>query len=199
MLVRDGEELVGFTTLRVFQRDWTNGPVASSTPVTRSSTEGTGGSRFWRSTGLREWECSSESGRTFRSTGSCWSRAIARFATSRCSQVIPSTLADRTKRSQGSGGCAGAGDVPWDDYNPATGVVELRQSRGHLKPEIAYPPPGERVREGPDSSSIKSGIRARPRTGLRLRSRDAQHETAHAEAVSEWLTQRLIMPNHGGV
>jgi hypothetical protein len=35
-----------------------------------------------------------------------------------------------------------------DDYNPTTGVVELRESRGHLKPEIARPAPDELDRDG---------------------------------------------------
>jgi hypothetical protein len=35
-----------------------------------------------------------------------------------------------------------------DDYNPATGVVEFKQSRGHLKPDLALPSPEELDREG---------------------------------------------------
>jgi len=34
-----------------------------------------------------------------------------------------------------------------DDYNPATGVVELKKSRGHLKPDIAIPSPRDLDRE----------------------------------------------------
>ena len=34
------------------------------------------------------------------------------------------------------------------DYNPATGVVEFEQSRGHLKPHLASPTPEELDREG---------------------------------------------------
>lgn len=34
-----------------------------------------------------------------------------------------------------------------NDYNPATGVVELKTSRGHLKPDIAIPSPRDMERE----------------------------------------------------
>jgi hypothetical protein len=35
-----------------------------------------------------------------------------------------------------------------NDYNAATGVVEFRLSRGHLKPHLALPTPEEMDREG---------------------------------------------------
>jgi len=147
LLVYDGGQLVGFTTLMVFEREWDGERIrvvySGDTVIDRAHWGQQALAFDWISRmGALErerpwqrlyWLLLVKGHRTFR--------YLPLFAKSfhphwSAGRVDLQPLAD-----------ALAGEMFPDDYNPATGVVEFRQSRGHLKPDIAAPSPGDLHRE----------------------------------------------------
>jgi hypothetical protein len=148
LLLRSGDEIVGFTTVRVFDRAWRGRRIrvvySGDTIVDRAHWGQQALSFAWivRMGALKReapevplyWLLLVKGHRTFRylpvfgkSFHPHWSddrSDLRELADSLASEMFP------------------------DDYNPATGVVEFDQSRGQLVPEIAQPTPAELDREG---------------------------------------------------
>lgn len=147
LIVRAGEQLIGFTTLRTFERDWQGARLrfvySGDTVVDRQHWGQQALAFAWiqRVGELRRerpdcplyWFLLVKGHRTFR--------YLPAFARSfhphwREDQEHLKTLAD-----------ALALEMFPDDYNPSTGVVEFEPSRGQLKPDIAQPAAAARSRE----------------------------------------------------
>jgi hypothetical protein len=138
LLVHDGGRLVGFTTLRIFEREWSSGQVrivySGDTVVDRQHwITRMGALKRERPDVPLYWFLLVKGHRTFR--------YLPLFAQS----FYPHWQIDRSDLKPLAD--ALALEMFPDDYNPATGVVEFRESRGHLKPDIALPPAGDRGRE----------------------------------------------------
>ena len=147
LMVRNGEELVGFTTLRVFETEWRGMParvVYSGDTVVAREHWGQQALAFdWitRMGALKRerpgmplyWFLLVKGHRTFR--------YLPLFTQS----FYPHWQVDRSDLKPLAD--ALALEMFPDDYNPATGVVEFRESRGHLKSEIALPPSRDQERE----------------------------------------------------
>jgi len=148
LLVRASDELVGFTTLRVFERDWRGQRVrivySGDTIVDRAHWGQQALAIAWigrMGTLKRErpqtplyWFLLVKGHRTFRYLPVFGKSFYPHWSIDR-SDLKP--LAD-----------ALATELFPDVYNPVTGVVAFEKSRGHLKPEIAFPTPEEQEREG---------------------------------------------------
>jgi hypothetical protein len=147
LLLRDEDRLVGFTTLRVFERDW-NGErirvVYSGDTVVDRKHWGQQVLAFDWITRMGEikeerpdaplyWFLLVKGHRTFR--------YLPLFARS----FYPHWRMDRSDLKPLAD--ALAQEMFPDDYNAATGVVEFRESRGHLKSDIALPAEGDCARE----------------------------------------------------
>jgi len=148
LLVRCGEAVIGFSTVRFFEREWQGRRIAvvysGDTVVER---------RHWGQQALafawigrmgrfkREhpelalyWFLLVKGHRTFR--------YLPLFARS----FYPHWSIDRSDLKPLAD--ALAGEIFADDYNPASGVVEFGESHGHLKPEVAMPSEDDLRREG---------------------------------------------------
>ena len=147
LLVREGEQLVGFTTMRFFERDWHAQRIrvvySGDTVVDRAHWGQQALAFDWisRMGALKRerpelpfyWLLLVKGHRTFRYLPLFGKSFYPHWNVDR-SDLKP--LADEL-----------ASEMFPDDYNPATGVVEFRQSRGHLKADIAVPSPTELDKE----------------------------------------------------
>jgi hypothetical protein len=148
LLLRAGAELVGFTTLRVFEREWRGERVlvvySGDTVVERAHWGQQALAFAWiaRMGAIKRehprtplyWLLLVKGHRTFRYLPVFGKSFYPHWSVDR-SDLKP--LAD-----------ALASELFPQDYNPATGVVEFERSRGQLKPLIAHPTPEELDREG---------------------------------------------------
>jgi len=147
LLVHDGGQLVGFTTFMLYERQWRGEPVrvvySGDTVVDRAHWGQQALAFDWISRmGMLKrqrpgvplyWLLLVKGHRTFRYLPLFGKSFHPHWQVDR-SDLKP--LADQL-----------AGEMFPEDYNPDTGVVEFRQSRGHLKPDIASPPPSDLHRE----------------------------------------------------
>ena len=148
LLVWASSVLVGFTTLRVFERDWKGQRIrvvySGDTIVHRAHWGQQALAFAWigRMGALKRerpeaplyWFLLVKGHRTFRYLPVFGKSFYPHWSIDR-GDLKP--LAD-----------ALAVELFPDTYNPATGVVEFEKSRGHLKPDIALPTPEELEREG---------------------------------------------------
>jgi hypothetical protein len=146
LLVYSGRQLVGFTTLKVFEREWRGQRIrvvySGDTIVDRAHWGQQALAFDWigRMGGLKRerpelplyWFLLVKGHRTYRYLPLFGKSFYPHWSVDR-GDLKP--LAD-----------ALAAEMFPDDYNPATGVVEFRHSRGHLKPDIALPTPADRDR-----------------------------------------------------
>jgi len=147
LLVYAGEQLAGFTTLLVFEREWRAERIrvvySGDTVVDRAHWGQQALAFDWigRMGALKRerpelpfyWLLLVKGHRTFRYLPLFGKSFHPHWSVDR-SDLKP--LAD-----------ALATEMFPDDYNPATGVVEFRQSRGHLKTDIASPSPADLDKE----------------------------------------------------
>lgn len=147
LLVRAEERLVGFTTMRFFEREWHARPIrvvySGDTIVDRAHWGQQALAFDWisRMGALKRerpetpfyWLLLVKGHRTFRYLPLFGKSFYPHWSVDR-SDLKP--LADEL-----------ALEMFPDDYNPATGVVEFRESRGHLKADIALPSPSEFAKE----------------------------------------------------
>lgn len=147
LLVRDGRTLVGFSTFRFFEHDWRGqrvGVVYSGDTVVAREHWGQQALAFdWisRMGAIKRarperplyWLLLVKGHRTFR-----YLPLFAKSFHPHWSEIRDDLkpLADELATAM----------FP-RDYNAATGVVELAESRGHLKPDIATPAPAEAARD----------------------------------------------------
>lgn len=148
LLVHAADELIGFTTIRVFEREWQGRPIrvvySGDTVVERAHWGQQSLAFAWiaRMGALKRerprtplyWFLLVKGHRTFRYLPVFGNSFYPHWSEDR-SDLKP--LAD-----------ALALDMFPDDYNPATGVVEFGASRGHLKPHIASPTAAQLKRAG---------------------------------------------------
>jgi hypothetical protein len=148
LLLCAGPELVGFTTLRVFDREWGGRPIrvvySGDTVVERSHWGQRALAFAWiaRMGALKRtkndwplyWLLLVKGHRTFRFLPVFGKSFYPHWSVDRSDLKA---LADELAR-----------DMFGDDYNPMTGVVEFAQSRGHLKPTLAQLSREEVNREG---------------------------------------------------
>jgi hypothetical protein len=148
LLLQAGSELVGFTSVRVFERDWRGARIrvvySGDTLVERAHWGQQALAFAWigRMGVLKRehpelplyWLLLVKGHRTFRYMPVFGRSFHPHWSIERDDLK---SLAD-----------ALALDLFPDDYNPTTGVVEFSRSRGHLKPDLAQPTPGELEREG---------------------------------------------------
>lgn len=148
LLVYAGETLVGFSTVRVFEREWQGrrvGVVYSGDTVVERGHWGQQALAFAWITRMGElkgqdrerplyWFLLVKGHRTFRYLPVFGKSFYPHWSIDR-SDLKP--LADTL-----------ALEMFPHDYNPATGVVEFAESRGHLKADIAGPPPQDMDRDG---------------------------------------------------
>ncbi len=147
LLLYDAARLVGFTTIGVFEREWQSQRIrvvySGDTVVDRAHWGQQALAFDWisRMGALKQqhpemplfWLLLVKGHRTFR--------YLHLFARS----FYPHWNVDRSDLEPLAS--ALALEMYPDDYNPSTGVVEFRQSRGHLRSEIALPAPEEMSRE----------------------------------------------------
>ena len=147
LLVRDGRTIVGFTTFRLFEHEWRGERIrvvySGDTIVAREHwgqqalafdwISRMGAARRERPDLPLYWLLLVKGHRTFR--------YLPLFAKS----FYPHWSIDRSDLQPLADALALA--MFPDDYNPATGVVELKQSRGHLKPDLAIPSQSEQERD----------------------------------------------------
>jgi len=148
LLVHSGGGLVGFTTMRFFRRDWNGRPISvvysGDTVVER---------RHWGQPALA-FSWISRMGRYKREHPGLplyWFLLVKGHRTFRYLPIFgksffPHWRIDRSDLKP-LADLLGA-EMFAGDYNPATGVVEFAESRGHLRPEFATPSPDELRREG---------------------------------------------------
>ena len=143
LLVQMAGKLVGFTTLRFFEREWQTRRIlvvySGDTVVEREHWGQQALAFDWitRMGALKRdrpdltlyWLLLVKGHRTFR--------YLPLFAKT----FYPHWSVDRSDLKPLAD--ALASEMFPEDYNPATGVVELRQSRGHLAADIALPSPDE--------------------------------------------------------
>ncbi|HLG56381.1 MAG TPA: hypothetical protein VI485_13680 [Vicinamibacterales bacterium] len=148
LLLYAGSELVGFTTLLVFEREWGGQPIrlvySGDTVVDRPHWGQRALAFAWiaRMGALKRasvnvplyWFLLVKGHRTFRFLPVFGKSFYPHWSVDR-SDLKP--LADEL-----------ATDMFHDDYNPRTGVVEFNRSQGQLKPCLALPSPEELDREG---------------------------------------------------
>jgi hypothetical protein len=148
LLVHRAGELVGFTTLRVFDRNWQGQDIrvvySGDTVIERAHWGQQSLAFAWisRMGALRRedpvtplyWFLLVKGHRTFR--------YLPVFGKS----FFPHWSIDRTDLKPLADTLAQ--EMFPDDYNSASGVVEFGRSRGHLKPHLAQPSPEEMDREG---------------------------------------------------
>ena len=148
LLLYTGSELVGFTSVRIFEREWAGRPIRviySGDTIVEEAHWGQQALAFaWiaRMGALKRelpqvplyWLLLVKGHRTFRYLPVFGRSFYPHWSVDR-SDLKP--LAD-----------ALASEFFPDSYNPVTGVVEFAQSRGHLKPRIAQPEADELEREG---------------------------------------------------
>lgn len=148
LLVHAGKELVGFTTLRFFERDWRGGRIcvvySGDTVVSRKHWGQQALAFAWigrmgelkreRSSAPLYWLLLVKGHRTFRYLPVFGKSFYPHWSVDR-SDLKP--LVDTL-----------AGEMYPADYNPASGVVEFQDSRGHLKPDIALPCAQELDKQG---------------------------------------------------
>jgi hypothetical protein len=147
LLVRAGEQLVGFTTMHFFERQWRGRPIrviySGDTVVDRAHWGQQALAFDWisRMGALKRerpeipfyWLLLVKGHRTFRYLPLFGKSFYPHWSVDR-SDLKP--LAD-----------ALASEMFPDDYNAATGVVEFKESRGHLKSDIALPAPAELAKD----------------------------------------------------
>jgi len=147
LLVYAGRQLVGFTTLMVFEREWRAERIrvvySGDTVVDRAHWGQQALAFDWigRMGALKRerpdvplyWLLLVKGHRTYR--------YLPLFGKS----FHPHWRVDRSDLKPLAD--ALAGEMFPEDYNPATGVVEFRQSRGHLKSDIAFPSPSDLGKE----------------------------------------------------
>jgi hypothetical protein len=148
LLLRAAGKLVGFTTLRIFEREWQAKRIrvvySGDTVVERKHWGQQALAFDWigrMGTLKRErpdlplyWLLLVKGHRTFR--------YLPLFAQT----FYPHWSADREDLKRLAD--ALALEMFPEDYNPSTGVVEFRQSRGHLKSDIALPTSDDLEKEG---------------------------------------------------
>ena len=144
ILIACGDELVGFTTLRVFGDVWRGAPIRvvySGDTIVDPAHWGQSELAFAWIARVGEiaraapeaplyWLLLVKGHRTFRYLPVFSKSFYPHWQIDRCDLK---SLADQL-----------AGRMFPSDYNPATGVVEFRESRGHLKAAIAQPDAGDR-------------------------------------------------------
>jgi hypothetical protein len=147
LVVHAGEQLAGFTTMRFFEREWRDRQIrvvySGDTVVDRAHWGQQALAFDWisRMGALKRerpdmpfyWLLLVKGHRTFRYLPLFGKSFYPHWSVDR-SDLKP--LADEL-----------ASEMFPDDYNPATGVVEFRQSRGHLKADIALPSPADVAKE----------------------------------------------------
>ena len=143
LLVYAGPQLVGFTTLMVFERAWGAGRIrvvySGDTVVDRA---------HWGQQALA-FDWISRLGALKRERPEMpmyWFLLVKGHRTYRYLPLFgksfhPHWSVDRSDLKPLAD--ALVTEMFPDDYNPDTGVVEFRQSRGHLKSDIAFPSPGD--------------------------------------------------------
>ena len=148
LLVHAGSELIGFTTVRLFERHWKGrriGVVYSGDTVVERAHWGQQALAFaWigRMGKFKSqhpdvplyWFLLVKGHRTFRYLPIFGRSFYPHWSIDR-SDLKP--LADSL-----------ASEMFPDDYNPATGVVEFSRSRGHLRSDLATPPAADFQRDG---------------------------------------------------
>ncbi len=148
LLVRFGGDLVGFTTLKIIDREWQGRPIRviySGDTVIQRSHWGQQTLAFAWITRMGELK------QERPETPLYWLLLVKGHRTFRYLPVFgrsfyPHWSIDRSDLKPLLDSLAIA--MYSTDYNPASGVIEFKQSRGHLKPDIAMPAPDELDREG---------------------------------------------------
>ena len=148
LLLYANDDLVGFTTLKIYERSWRDRPInvvySGDTVVSREHWGQQALAFAWiayMGVTKREnpnvplyWFLLVKGHRTFRYLPVFGKSFYPHWSIDR-SDLKP--LADML-----------ATELFPDTYNPATGVIEFPESCGHLKPDIASPAPDELEREG---------------------------------------------------
>lgn len=147
LLVFDGERLIGFTILWVFERDWRGERIrvvySGDTVVDRA---------HWGQQALA-FDWISRMGEYKRQRPELpfyWLLLVKGARTFRYLPLFGKSFFPHWSEQRGDLKAladALARELFPEDYNPATGVVEFSCSRGHLKPEIASPSRDELQRE----------------------------------------------------
>jgi len=147
LLVFHEERLIGFTTLWVFERDWQGEMIrvvySGDTVVDRA---------HWGQQALA-FDWITRIGHYKRQRPELpfyWLLLVKGARTFRYLPLFGKSFHPHWTEERGDLKAladALALDLFPDDYNPATGVVEFRRSRGHLKPEIAAPSDDEMQRD----------------------------------------------------
>jgi hypothetical protein len=147
LLVFHGQELVGFTTLWVFERDWRGERIrvvySGDTVVDRA---------HWGQQALA-FDWIARVGHYKRQRPEMpfyWLLLVKGARTFRYLPLFAASFHPHWSEQRGDLKAladALALELFPDDYNPATGVVEFSRSRGHLKPEIASPSAYEMQRD----------------------------------------------------
>jgi hypothetical protein len=147
LLVRDEGRVVGFTTLLVFEREWRCTPVrvvySGDTVVDRA---------HWGQQALA-FDWISRMGvlkREHPDVPMYWLLLVKGHRTFRYLPLFTNSFHPHWNRDRSdlkSLADALALEMFPEDYNPMTGVVEFRRSRGHLKPDIAAPTPRDLDRD----------------------------------------------------
>ncbi len=147
LLVYDGERLIGFTTLWVFERDWRGERIrvvySGDTVVDRA---------HWGQQALAfDWITRMGDYKRQRpELPFYWLLLVKGARTFRYLPLFGKSFHPHWGEERGDLKAladALALEMFPEDYNPSTGVVEFSRSRGHLKPEIAAPSDDELQRE----------------------------------------------------
>lgn len=148
LLLYSDETLVGFTTLKYYQRTWNGNPInivySGDTVVARE---------HWGQQALA-FAWISYVGELRRELGQLplyWFLLVKGHRTFRYMPVFgksfyPHWSIDRSDLKPIADMLAS--EMFPDEYNPTSGVIEFAQSRGHLRPEIALPTADELERDG---------------------------------------------------
>jgi hypothetical protein len=139
LLVYDDGQLVGFTTLMLYEREWNGQPIrvvySGDTVVDR---------QHWGQQALA-FDWISRMGALKREQPAIplyWLLLVKGHRTFRYLPLFARTFHPHWRMDRSDLkplADALAREMFPDDYNPATGIVEFRQSRGHLKADIAGP------------------------------------------------------------
>jgi len=148
LLLHAAERLVGFTTLRVFERRWEDRPLrvvySGDTVVDRA---------HWGQQAL-SFAWVRRMGEIKRGQPDCrlvWLLLVKGHRTYRYLHVFARSFFPHERQARPElAALAGhlAGELFPGEYSPATGIVEFSPSRGHLRPELAEPRPEEWTRPG---------------------------------------------------
>jgi hypothetical protein len=148
LLVHAADELIGFTTLRVFEREWRGKPIrvvySGDTVIERA---------HW---GQQSLSCAwiARMGvlkREHPDIPLYWFLLVKGHRTFRYLPVFGHSFYPHWSEDRGDLkplADALACEMFPEAYNPATGVVEFNASRGHLKPHIAWPSAAQLNRPG---------------------------------------------------